>query len=111
MAYTSHVNKLAAKAEKTPRGIVLRGIDLYVYPDGHGNIHVGEAGLPASDPTQLCAYFANLVGVLVRRATESIARLRSGALLGTAMPRGASSPLTNEGGRKAGGVYYTPTDE
>ena len=77
MAYTKHLNKLAATAERTPNGIRL-DLSVYVYPArgksaAHGNLsgvkggkHT-DIGVVGGDFPQLIANFSNLVGLLHRR--------------------------------------------
>jgi hypothetical protein len=59
-------------------------VRIYVYPDGSGYLDPmlakGEKPLALSDQAQLCGNLANLVGLMFRDATTTLASLRHAAV-------------------------------
>lgn len=50
MVATSYAEPIFAVSKKTQKGRTVK-IQLYVYPDGHGNVVVGGANLPVGNST------------------------------------------------------------
>jgi hypothetical protein len=53
---TSYVDSIKGASKKTPKGRTVT-IQLYVYPDGHGNFIAGEANLPVADSEEATGLF------------------------------------------------------
>lgn len=57
MVASSYADPIKAASHKTPKGRAVT-IQLYVYPDGHGNIIAGEKNLPVANSEQAVGLFS-----------------------------------------------------